>query len=214
MKASKLTIGDRIRLKGVPGDGIPGYCIHRDTVRVYKKLIARGRSVRIYTIDGDSVNLWFACRVSAVKGREMGTPFSCGIRHREQLGCGAEAARRQRLNFHESRVFTRLEWQWEKTVWSSALWHLTLARFREFVREPAALFWVYGFPLILAGALGLAFSEKPVPASTVDVQSDPAHPAAVEYLRAALSADPGPERRGSRRGHLSATAPHLKDGGL
>ena len=44
----------------------------------------------------------------------------------------------------------------------SPLWHLTLARFREFYREPAALFWVYGFPLVLAFALGLAFSEKPL----------------------------------------------------
>ncbi len=73
----------------------------------------------------------------------------------------------------------------------SPLWHLTLARIREFYREPAALFWVYGFPLILAGALGLAFSEKPVPASTVDVQDDPANPDATEKLRAALDADPG-----------------------
>src|SRR5262245_59796684 len=73
----------------------------------------------------------------------------------------------------------------------SPLWHLTLARFREFYREPAALFWVYGFPLILAGALGMAFSSKPVPASTVDVQDDPAHPEVVEKLRAALAADPG-----------------------
>src|SRR5438067_2281692 len=73
----------------------------------------------------------------------------------------------------------------------SPLWHLTLARFREFYREPAALFWVYGFPLILAGALGLAFSEKPVPASVVDVQADPADPGATEKLRAALAADPG-----------------------
>jgi ABC transporter DrrB family efflux protein len=70
------------------------------------------------------------------------------------------------------------------------LWHLTLARFREFYREPAALFWVYGFPLILAFALGLAFREKPVPASTVDVQLDPAQPDAAEHLRTALSADP------------------------
>ncbi len=71
------------------------------------------------------------------------------------------------------------------------LWHLTLARVREFYREPAALFWVYGFPLVLAGALGLAFSEKPVPAAIVDVQDDPANPDATERLRAALAADPG-----------------------
>jgi ABC-2 type transport system permease protein len=71
------------------------------------------------------------------------------------------------------------------------LWQLTLARFREFYREPAALFWVYGFPLILAGVLGLAFSEKPVPAATVDVQVDPLDPPPAEKLRADLAADPG-----------------------
>src|SRR4051812_34219944 len=73
----------------------------------------------------------------------------------------------------------------------SPLWQLTLARFREFVREPAALFWVYGFPLILAGVLGLAFKERPVPPAPVDVQADPADPAATEKLRATLAADPG-----------------------
>lgn len=73
---------------------------------------------------------------------------------------------------------------------SSALWQLTLARFREFYREPAALFWVYGFPLILAFALGLAFRERPVPASTIDVQLDPANPAAAEKLRDSLANDP------------------------
>jgi ABC-2 type transport system permease protein len=73
----------------------------------------------------------------------------------------------------------------------SPLWHLTLARFREHYREPAVLFWVYGFPLILAFALGLAFSEKAVPAASVDVQLDPSNPAATEKIRAALANDPG-----------------------
>lgn len=73
---------------------------------------------------------------------------------------------------------------------SSALWQLTLARFREFYREPAALFWVYGFPLILAFALGLAFRERPVPASTVDVQRDPAHADAAQQLADSLAGDP------------------------
>ncbi len=72
----------------------------------------------------------------------------------------------------------------------SPLWQLTLARFREFYREPAALFWVYGFPLILAAVLGLAFRERPVPAANVDVVLDPANPAATEELRAKLD-DPG-----------------------
>lgn len=73
----------------------------------------------------------------------------------------------------------------------SPLWQLTLARFREFYREPAALFWVYGFPLILAAALGMAFSEKPVPASNVDVQADPNDASGTEKLRADLMTDPG-----------------------
>lgn len=62
------------------------------------------------------------------------------------------------------------------------LWQLTLARFREFFREPAALFWVYGFPLILAFTLGIAFREKPVPPSVVDIQAGPADPAASTRL--------------------------------
>jgi ABC-type multidrug transport system permease subunit len=38
---------------------------------------------------------------------------------------------------------------------------LTLVRFREFLREPEALFWVFGFPLLLAAGLGLAFRNTP-----------------------------------------------------
>lgn len=36
---------------------------------------------------------------------------------------------------------------------------LTLARFREFLREPEALFWVFAFPVLLAWALGIAFGS-------------------------------------------------------
>jgi ABC-2 type transport system permease protein len=42
---------------------------------------------------------------------------------------------------------------------------LTLARFREFLREPEAVFWVFAFPVIMTCALGLAFrsrGEEPV----------------------------------------------------
>ena len=37
------------------------------------------------------------------------------------------------------------------------LFQLTLTRLREFYREPEAIFWVFGFPIVLAFALGLAF---------------------------------------------------------
>jgi ABC-2 type transport system permease protein len=39
---------------------------------------------------------------------------------------------------------------------------LTLVRFREFIREPEALFWVFAFPLLLAAGLGIAFRNRPV----------------------------------------------------
>jgi ABC-2 type transport system permease protein len=45
----------------------------------------------------------------------------------------------------------------------SALIELTLARLREFWRDPGALFWTFGFPLILALGLGLAFRSQPAP---------------------------------------------------
>lgn len=44
------------------------------------------------------------------------------------------------------------------------------ARLREFYREPVALFWVYGFPLILALVLGIAFANKKPDPPQVDVQ--------------------------------------------
>ena len=48
---------------------------------------------------------------------------------------------------------------------------LTLARFREFLREPEAVFWVFMFPVIMTCALGIAFrsrGEEPVIAGVVD----------------------------------------------
>jgi ABC-type multidrug transport system permease subunit len=49
---------------------------------------------------------------------------------------------------------------------------LTLARIREFLREPEAVFWTYGFPLMLAVGLGVAFRDQPVEIVHVDVQED------------------------------------------
>ena len=37
---------------------------------------------------------------------------------------------------------------------------LTLSRAREFYREPEAVFWVFGFPVVLAFALGIAFRSR------------------------------------------------------
>jgi ABC-type polysaccharide/polyol phosphate export permease len=43
----------------------------------------------------------------------------------------------------------------------SSLVQLTLVRFREFLREPEAVFWVFVFPVLLAGGLGIAFRNRP-----------------------------------------------------
>ncbi len=47
------------------------------------------------------------------------------------------------------------------------LWELTRARLAEFVREPAAIFWTFGFPILLAVALGIAFRSTPPAPSRV-----------------------------------------------
>jgi ABC-type multidrug transport system permease subunit len=46
---------------------------------------------------------------------------------------------------------------------------LVLSRLRLFLREPAAVFWVYGFPIIMLLALGIAFRENPAEQIAVDV---------------------------------------------
>jgi ABC-type multidrug transport system permease subunit len=61
---------------------------------------------------------------------------------------------------------------------------LTLARFREFLREPEAMFWTFAFPVLMTCALGLAFrsqAPKPVP---IGVAEGEGRAALVERLRA------------------------------
>jgi ABC-2 type transport system permease protein len=42
----------------------------------------------------------------------------------------------------------------------SSMVQLTLVRFREFIREPEAVFWTFVFPILLAAGLGLAFRQR------------------------------------------------------
>jgi ABC-2 type transport system permease protein len=53
------------------------------------------------------------------------------------------------------------------------LWQLTLMRWRIFAREPSALFWTYGFPVVLALALGVAFRNRPPEPVEVAVEASP-----------------------------------------
>ncbi|MHC5109102.1 MAG: ABC transporter permease [Planctomycetota bacterium] len=43
----------------------------------------------------------------------------------------------------------------------AALYHLATVRIKQYIREPEAMFWAYGFPLIMAIVLGLAFRNQP-----------------------------------------------------
>ncbi|ODT99971.1 MAG: ABC transporter [Planctomycetes bacterium SCN 63-9] len=52
---------------------------------------------------------------------------------------------------------------------SSPLFQLYLTRLREFYRQPARIFWVYGFPILLAIVLGLAFKNRPPEPVAVDL---------------------------------------------
>ncbi|HEU4578007.1 MAG TPA: ABC transporter permease [Polyangiaceae bacterium] len=54
------------------------------------------------------------------------------------------------------------------------LWELTKARLREFGREKGTIFWVFGFPLLMAMALGLAFRSTPPERPRVAVVLPPA----------------------------------------
>ena len=43
----------------------------------------------------------------------------------------------------------------------SSLYQLTMVRFRLFLREPEAIFWIFCFPILLAVGLGIAFRNRP-----------------------------------------------------
>jgi len=43
----------------------------------------------------------------------------------------------------------------------SSIFQLTWTRFRLMLREPEAIFWIFIFPILLAGGLGIAFRNRP-----------------------------------------------------
>src|SRR5271163_2304049 len=75
---------------------------------------------------------------------------------------------------------------------SSPLFQLYLVRLRDFYRQPARVFWVYGFPTLLAIALGFAFQSRPPAPVLVDLVEGPAESrikAQLEAHNAALDRD-------------------------
>jgi ABC-2 type transport system permease protein len=70
-----------------------------------------------------------------------------------------------------------------------SLWQLTLVRFREFTRQPEAVFWTFVFPILLAVGLGLAFRSRGPEELKVGVVSSGPNAAAASAIERALSAD-------------------------
>jgi ABC-type multidrug transport system permease subunit len=66
----------------------------------------------------------------------------------------------------------------------SPIWQIVISRVREFYREPEALFWVYGFPILMVVGLGVAFRNQPIEKITVDVVAGQRADAVVETLAA------------------------------
>jgi ABC-type multidrug transport system permease subunit len=65
-----------------------------------------------------------------------------------------------------------------------SLVQLTLVRYREFMREPEAVFWVFLFPILLAAGLGVAFRSRPSDRTRVAVAgTDSAAEAVAQALR-------------------------------
>ena len=70
---------------------------------------------------------------------------------------------------------------------SHPLVELTRSRFREFLREPEAVFWVFAFPVIMTCALGVAFRARGTEAVIVGIASGEGEAA----IRQALEAQGG-----------------------
>ena len=78
---------------------------------------------------------------------------------------------------------------------------LTLVRFREFIREPEALFWVFIFPVILAAGLGVAFRNRPAEVlQIVTVNEQLAAPLRQEKLLAVQQMTPAAAEQALRTG--------------
>lgn len=90
----------------------------------------------------------------------------------------------------------------------SALRELTLARVRAFLREPEALFWTFGFPILMALGLGIAFRERPAEQAAVGVERGSVAERFVPALQAAREVEltvlsPDSAERAVRKGDVA-----------
>lgn len=75
------------------------------------------------------------------------------------------------------------------TIERNPFLQLLLARMREFGREPEVLFWVFGFPILLAVGLGIAFRNKPAERVAVGVLESPGAESLAKKLASAEGFD-------------------------
>ena len=61
--------------------------------------------------------------------------------------------------------------------------HLLTARLLELKREPEVIFWVFGFPVLLALGLGIAFRNKPADVTPVAIVAGPGADQALSLLQ-------------------------------
>jgi ABC-type multidrug transport system permease subunit len=107
----------------------------------------------------------------------------------------------------------------EPRRWSEhPLVQLTRVRYREFFREPEAVFWVFIFPVLLAAGLGIAFRNRaPERTSVAVVAGDTAAPRLVDALRrtegvdVSLSSDSA-ARESLRNGEVAVVLAPSPDG--
>jgi len=89
---------------------------------------------------------------------------------------------------------------------SSPLFQLYLVRLRDFYRQPARVFWVYGFPTLLAIALGFAFQNRPpapILVDLIDGSGSQSIKAAIDVQNAALD-------RAQKEGHPRLDLPRVE----
>ncbi len=98
----------------------------------------------------------------------------------------------------------------ERRRWRShSLVQLTLVRYREFIREPEAVFWVFVFPILLTAGLGIAFrNQAPERTAVAVVESGEGGVRLAEALQA------NPRRLGRQGGAAHrAGGPHRRGRG-
>src|SRR6266852_62973 len=93
-------------------------------------------------------------RQSLERHRRRSRMYSCRLR-------GGLCAMSERIRFPIADEMARFELKplRRRGFMKSSMVQLTLVRFREFIREPEAVFWTFIFPILLAAGLGIAFRQ-------------------------------------------------------